>query len=207
MRKQFEKLVFAALLFLAGSAATYAQSIVGTAHDLSGTSPQTTQTCVYCHTPHAGIIGLAAPLWNRNNPDPAVFTMYSSPTIDMTIAPGGPQGVSLACLSCHDGVTAFDSLVNPPSDGTARTGTMGAPAALGTDLSNDHPISITYDPTADTAFNAAASVTGAGSLVLFGAGADQVECGSCHNPHDDTNAPFLRKPNTNSDICTTCHIK
>jgi predicted CXXCH cytochrome family protein len=206
MRTTCEKLVFAALLFFAGTATTYAQSIVGTLHDLSGSSPNTTQTCVYCHAPHAGVIGLAAPLWNRNNPAPGTFTMYDSPTIQMTIA-SGPQGVSLACLSCHDGVTAYNSLVNAPSDGTAITGTMSGSRALGQDLSNDHPISITYDPTADTAFNAASSVTGAGGLVLFGAGADQVECGSCHNPHDNTNGTFLRKLNTNSDICTTCHIK
>lgn len=43
-----------------------------------------------------------------------------------------------------------------------------------------------------------------------------VECGSCHDPHNSSTfngtAPnlsvgFLRIPNTNSDICTACHIK
>jgi len=207
MKRKYGKLLLATLLFIVGSSASYGQSIVGTAHDLSGTSPNTTQTCVYCHAPHAGVTGLAAPLWNRNNPDPATFTMYSSPTIDMTIAAGGPQGVSLACLSCHDGVTAFNALVNAPNDGTAQTGTVGGSAVIGLDLSNDHPISVTYDPTADTAFKSAASVTGAGGLELFGASADQVECASCHNPHDDTNGRFLRKSNASSAICTTCHIK
>lgn len=39
-----------------------------------------------------------------------------------------------------------------------------------------------------------------------------VECGSCHDPHNDTTAgpssvSFLRISNTGSQICTTCHIK
>lgn len=39
-----------------------------------------------------------------------------------------------------------------------------------------------------------------------------VECGSCHDPHNDTTAgtssvEFLRINNTNSQICTTCHVK
>ena len=40
-----------------------------------------------------------------------------------------------------------------------------------------------------------------------------VECGSCHDPHNDatgtstTSVQFLRINNTASQICTTCHVK
>lgn len=36
-----------------------------------------------------------------------------------------------------------------------------------------------------------------------------VECGSCHDPHNDTSAgtAFLRIDNSASQICTTCHVK
>lgn len=39
-----------------------------------------------------------------------------------------------------------------------------------------------------------------------------VECGSCHDPHNDlsagpTSVAFLRINNTASQICTTCHVK
>ena len=36
-----------------------------------------------------------------------------------------------------------------------------------------------------------------------------VECGSCHDPHNDASAEvqFLRIDNTGSQICTTCHVK
>ena len=73
---------------------------------------------------------------------------------------------------------------------------------MGLVLTGDHPISVTYDPTLDTAFEAAVDVNAV--LQLYGAGADQVECASCHNPHEATNPTFLR---ITVDLCTTCHIK
>ena len=34
-----------------------------------------------------------------------------------------------------------------------------------------------------------------------------VECASCHDPHSDTNATFLRISNAASAVCLTCHVK
>ena len=34
-----------------------------------------------------------------------------------------------------------------------------------------------------------------------------VECGSCHDPHSDTNPTFLRVSNNQSGVCLACHIK
>lgn len=34
-----------------------------------------------------------------------------------------------------------------------------------------------------------------------------VECASCHDPHNSTNATFLRIANTGSAVCLACHIK
>ncbi len=183
------------------------------------------EVCVYCHTPHNATTAVSAPLWNRSAPT-GPYTMYSSPTIDMTIA-ASPQGVSLACLSCHDGTVALDAVVRPPRSWTAGTDLGGgrltqcqgchsgsSPAGgynfsglvVATDLSNDHPISITYDTTRDSAFTTPTAGR-VGSLPLYGTGRNQVECGSCHNPHDNTNRTFLRVANTNSALCTACHIK
>ncbi|HEY0635562.1 MAG TPA: cytochrome c3 family protein, partial [Gammaproteobacteria bacterium] len=35
----------------------------------------------------------------------------------------------------------------------------------------------------------------------------QVECASCHDPHSEVNPTFLRIANTNSAVCTACHVK
>ena len=171
------------------------------------------EVCVYCHTPHGG--QTEAPLWNRafgSGP----YTPYTSASIDMTI--GLPSGVSLACLSCHDGTIGIDVISNPPNRLTpvpAASGrklsdiyTTGLDAFknLGTDLRNDHPVAVTYDPIKDPMFNTQASVEAAG-LRFYGAAKNEVQCATCHNPHNKVNVPFLRKDNSDSQLCTTCHIK
>lgn len=208
--------------YLAVPAAGMAQSsdsVMVTKHNLSVLAGSRAdikdwgEVCVYCHTPHAGSKN-SAPLWNKDTTT-SVFTMYSSPTIQMTIG-GKPTGVSLACLTCHDGSLGLDAIINKPnakSGEAALGGLMNANdptnqkfQLIGTDLTDDHPIGVTYDPAVDTMFRAKASVTGAG-LVLYGASANQVECGTCHNPHTRVNEPFLRKTNGNSALCLTCHKK
>ncbi|MCU7796111.1 MAG: cytochrome c3 family protein [Candidatus Thiodiazotropha sp. (ex Myrtea spinifera)] len=193
-------------LSLFGTAAI--ADIVGTSHDLTSnttvlTNAGNTQVCAYCHTPHdASATNSTTPLWNHEDTQ-ATYTMYSSPSLDMTIA-GSPAGVSLACLSCHDGTVAADQLLNYPS-GVNGPGifTVGG---LGTDLSNDHPISLTYNVTQDADFVApvGSQVNG---LQLFGGTGDQVECGTCHSVHDNTNEPFLRMSNAGSALCLACHVK
>lgn len=202
------------------------------------------QICVYCHTPHGGT--LDAPLWNRDLGALAAagvtFTHYSSTSM---LSPTGGSGravgaESLICLSCHDGSVAVgDSVVNPPSaTGTPsnnrpterivagtrpgpKTGTslalLGAGSNATGDLTDDHPISMSYSAAQAHASNAGdlqtvAAVEGTG-MRLFGANKN-VECATCHDPHvnyrDPANAaydPFLAIPNTGSNMCLACHIK
>jgi hypothetical protein len=123
----------------------------------------TAEICVFCHTPHGGDNTAAVPIWNRKLNNPSIYTRYSSlgtATFDATEAPVG--SVTIACLSCHDGTQAIDSLINAPGSGGydpagARIGTgfggddqvngqlaPGIVQNLGTDLSNDHPVSMQY---------------------------------------------------------------
>ncbi|MEW6374957.1 MAG: cytochrome c3 family protein [Thermodesulfobacteriota bacterium] len=176
--------------------------IAGTPHDLSGRGWGTNQICVFCHTPHNSASGVnqIVPLWNHGT-TAATFTLYSSPSLNAV--PGQPAGNSKSCLSCHDGTVAIDTY------GT-RTGTnfVSGSALLGTDLSNDHPISFTYDAalaSADgglvTPVDATKVVTG---IPLYGG---KLECASCHNAHDNANGDFLRNTNAGSALCFKCHNK
>ena len=174
-------------------------TIVGTAHDLSGTGGQT-QICIFCHTPHNALSQLV-PLWNHATTS-ASFTLYSNPG-SLNAVPGQPAQNSKACLSCHDGTVAIDSY-GGATGSTFVTGT----ALLGTDLSNDHPISFTYDAALATADGglvtpASASLV-ATDVPLYGA---KLECASCHNVHENAINPFLRKSNAASALCLTCHPK
>ncbi|MCF6218359.1 MAG: hypothetical protein L3J62_09790 [Gammaproteobacteria bacterium] len=80
------------------------------------------EVCVYCHTPHGAntSTGVGMPLWNRTVDVNLEFVPYNIPT---TLGLGGEQTVtapgpaSLTCLSCHDGATAIDSIINMPGSG------------------------------------------------------------------------------------------
>lgn len=188
-------------------------------NDLSASVADYGEICVYCHTPHGGQTN--APLWNRQFTT-STFTMYNDPTggssdLQMTFE-GQPTGVSLACLSCHDGTIGIDVIINKPnaSSATALNQTLSdiyggtdpdSLKILGTDLRNDHPISMVYDPSLDGQFNTIASITTAG-LKLFSdaSNSNKVECATCHNPHTK-NATFLRVLNSGSALCLTCHNK
>ena len=173
--------------------------IRNSAHDLSlnGEEP-----CTYCHTP--SMDGVFKEMkWNRQ-PVTASYIMYSSLSIDMAVS-SQPQGVSLVCLSCHDGIVAYDEMNRQDKGGLNGRRVTGR-ANLGTDLSNDHPVSITYSTARDPYFNIA--VNGhVGPLPLYGAHKDKVECGTCHDPHDGSSNRFLRVDNARSSLCMTCHIK
>ncbi len=211
------RIVVPALLLV--SASTMA-GVVGSAHDITtgsfdNAANTTGQVCVYCHTPHRSVGSTNGPLWNHAISTVSTYSMYTSPTIDATIA-GAPGAESLACLTCHDGTVAIDNISNSPGDQITSPWTPGAAmsgyALIGTvtagdlDLTNDHPIGLTYDVAlvgADGGLEAVATVE-ATALELF---SGQLECATCHDVHDDTNAAFLRITDTASQICTTCHLK
>jgi hypothetical protein len=201
------------------------------------------QVCVFCHTPHSGTQGVK-PLWNRSL-GTSTYTPYASSSLDAQAIQGSldqPGGGSKLCLSCHDGTVAIGSVnvldgkgsptqtgtVTIEMSGTQANGTMPAGAGLstgftrnlGTDLTNDHPISVSYT-------NALALRDGelrvvdanqqwvSGGKTILGVrapgvrpvlpleptgagGIGQVQCVTCHDPHrretDTTKAAqkFLR---------------
>ena len=109
---------------MASHLVTRTEDILNTKHnlianpDISATG--TEDVCVFCHTPHGGSRvepDNSAPLWNRMLPNELGFTMYVGPNFDASNIEVAPRGVSLACLSCHDGTIAMDALVNAPQSG------------------------------------------------------------------------------------------
>lgn len=185
--------------------------ITGSLHDFSGSGWAGGEICLPCHTPHNAKVAPddLVPLWNHDV-TAAVFTLYSSPTGTLDAGPlGQPAGVSKACLSCHDGTVALDAYgTNVPVPNM-----IGGVYDLGIDLSNDHPISFTYDTALATAdgelFDPATDPSGLGGTIgndmLF---AGQLECASCHDVHNTAAvASLLVKSNAASALCLTCHDK
>jgi predicted CXXCH cytochrome family protein len=222
-----------ALIVLALAEGVLDAGVLGSKHDISTPGAgYSDQVCAFCHTPHVANTVLGAPLWNRVVDRTKVFALYQSATLNTT--PGDPNDslASLLCLGCHDGTLATvvfggnlvsdkHELVNAPGPGgipdlTSQPncerchpelfGPVPPVDWLGTDLSNDHPISMTY-PTAaeDPEFNLPPDLTDgwAGTPLFSG----MVECASCHDVHDPNFVPFLRQSNAGSSLCLTCHQK
>lgn len=185
-----------------------------------------TEVCAFCHTPHGANNAIKAPLWNRNA-SVSTYTRYTSASMDANYILEGfsdqPAGSSVLCLSCHDGMVALGNvnvLRGMPQtialDNTAIGGTMpGGPAGnltgftrlIGTDLTNDHPISVTYNAalvtmdseltgmtsntptTRDTVTGNILGIRGSGYKPLLPLeptgvnGTGQIQCGTCHDPH------------------------
>ena len=114
-----------------------AEDVRTTLHNLGSSNPigttniaggGTSEVCVFCHTPHGASktnVG-AAPLWNRLMPVAGTYSMYDAPNFDNVSTDGEPVGVSLACLSCHDGTIALDALINGPGSGQFFAGNLGS---------------------------------------------------------------------------------
>jgi Doubled CXXCH motif (Paired_CXXCH_1) len=231
----------AGLAVVGGSKADRVSDIARTKHNLSATGPGTvkatgpenTEICVFCHTPHGASAAPGAPLWNRQLPDNQLYTVYESASLDAQTIAGQlleqPLGSSKLCLSCHDGTLALGTVnvyagsrnVTIGLGGTGAGGTMppgggaitGFTRNLGTDLRNDHPVSLTYNSALaaadrelfDPAIAAHIGLRTPGTrkpvpLEPTGQGAQaQIQCASCHDPHlhdPAASAPikFLRLP-------------
>lgn len=199
-------LALVCILFFTMSA--YA-GVKDTKHNLSTSGPgnikasQESEICIFCHTPHNSKPN--SPLWNRSQTGQS-YTPYSSTTVKSS--PGQPTGASILCLSCHDGTIALGKVLSRQTDISMQSGITTMPSGtgrLGTDLSDDHPIS----------FNYSSALQGNGELVNPGAltGAvkldanGDLQCTSCHNAHDNTNGKFLVLSNTGGQLCETCHTK
>jgi len=201
--------VFMSLLVACTAAG--AQGIADTKHNLTRSGPGTIKArpqiksgiCIFCHTPHL-TRGNQTPQhfgWNRAD-STATYTTYESSTMYATV--GQPTGASKLCLSCHDGTIALGAILSQKNVIPFQGDWEDSPANLGTDLSNDHPISFTYDTTlAGDNSELVDPSTLTGDIRLDAA--EQLQCTSCHDPHDDSNGMFLVVADPVRELCTACH--
>lgn len=245
---------------MAGSDKPGGSGIVGSYHDLATDSrfggDGQSRICIFCHHPHQAQTNNASdtdarengthrmdymPLWNHDVTT-QTFSPYSNgngPTVgrnalnakaDLTASGWAPGGVSLLCLSCHDGsvaINAYSNFSTAKSDGlngasgnaiqggTKTPGEVSRALIGGSgDLSNHHPIGFNYlnvrDADAEIA-DPSRVINSTGTTIsdlLYGG--TQFECVTCHDVHNSQNPgaeKFLWISNNNSNFCLTCHLK
>src|SRR5436190_4700778 len=183
-------------------------TILSSKHDLSAAGPGDiratieAEVCMFCHTPHRGTGEL--PLWNHTL-STATYRTYESSTTKATI--GQPTGASKLCLSCHDGTVALGMVSSRSTTIPMRNNVTRMPVGpsnLGTDLSDDHPISFVYNSTlvaSDGQLKDPAALTDKVRLDSTG----QMQCTSCHDPHNNQYGKFLVEDNRGSTLCIRCH--
>lgn len=188
----------------------FAQSLVNTVHNLSVSGPgnikasSESDICIFCHTPHT--TSPRKPLWNRPDPGHNYTTYRSSTNIAV---PGQPTGGSILCLSCHDGTIALGNILSqssPISFSGGITTMPGGYSNLNTDLSDDHPISFTYNSALASANGELADPGNLNGSVHLDDN-QQLQCTSCHDPHKNNYSNFLTASNRYSDLCLYCHQK
>ena len=193
-------------LLISPALADNPNSIIHSKHNLSVSSPGSVHAvtefdvCIFCHTPHQAT-GDGA-LWNHQMSG-QLYVPYSSSTLKATV--GQPTGSSRLCLSCHDGTVALGLVHSRDSEIVMTASTMPVgDNNLGFDLSRDHPISFVYN-------NDLVSADGnlvAPNLLPPEVQLDnnsELQCTSCHDPHNNQYGSFLVMDNTASALCLTCH--
>lgn len=207
---RFSAYLTAALLaaaFLSLQPAPRAASIVESKHNLSASGPgpvravSEEEICVFCHTPHRA--RTSAPLWNRLD-STASYIPYNSPTLKAQ--PGQPTGASKLCLSCHDGTIALGNVVSrlSPIDMTGGGVMPPGHTRIGADLREDHPISFNYQTALNQSGDKLTAPATWDPRVKLDANSE-LQCTSCHNPHDNQWGNFLVMANSNATLCRQCH--
>lgn len=176
--------------------------------------------CLSCHDGSQAIDAIL------NMPGSGQYSATPDPTAWTPTLAGQTKSTQhlnlVGCMACHGPGTGF------ATDFTAFN--------IGTDLRNDHPVGVNFPTTngAGTDWKAPTGSVTRGAVVttffdedsnsrmdkgdirLYGSGSDsRVECASCHDPHgvpsagegSTFNATFLRKTNSSSSVCLTCHAK
>lgn len=202
------RLIAVALLHACPGTTLLAQERVSeTVHNLSVSGPgevraeAEARVCIFCHTPHSAT-GVA-PLWNRELPV-SNYRIYRSSTFDA--APGQPTGASKLCLSCHDGTIALGRVVSRPEEIRMAGGDF-IPAGLmnlGTDLSDDHPVSFHYTAGLAASDRQLRSPSGLPAEVKLDPDS-QLQCTACHDPHVMHHRKFLTRSDEFGELCRVCH--
>ncbi len=175
MLTHWKRTMLAAALVFGLTSTGFAQFNLG-GHDF-------TPSCLPCHN---------GPDWNHTMSS-ATYTVTTT-TLSLI---GDPTGDSAKCLSCHDGTLDRGDYGGSPDTGQGK---LTGNDSLGTDLTNHHPVSFTYDTLLVNAHEALRSVNSVAGYLKDG----ELQCTSCHDQHNIGTQKGLFAQGY--PLCMTCHL-
>lgn len=178
---------------------------------------------------------MAAPLWNHTVTQ-AGYEVYSSSTMNADVfTPDGLSKLCLSCHDGTIAIDSHSNrsgsvFLGPPGSGFGHEGGL-----IGTKLSNDQPISFVYNDTLANEDGklrlpsiTPSGLPGGGTIASDMLTNGRVECTTCHDVHvprydsssnchgchvvngqwySKPTTLSLRKSNSGSSLCLTCHVK
>lgn len=169
--------------------------IEGSKHDFSSEEWTGGDMCAACHVPHRSVAPTEGPLWD---PEADLNETFGTAVGENA----NPQRGTMMCVRCHDGTVAGDTIGGVSGNSFANHQHDGI-FALGHGTT-DHPVGIAY-PNVDNGYRPAGVLQSEGVIKLP---AGNVECVSCHDPHNTSGAPYmLVMSNERSALCLSCHRK
>jgi len=156
------------------------------------------QTCPICHYSRTRSESRQQPLWDSTAGSGA------RPGYASHGEQGRPAGLSLFCLSCHDGATASN-----PSDNSGRFGVAGTIGMEPGRRVGHHPYSVNYAALTDHELQPSEN-SRVGPLPLYGYSDSydlvaHVECPTCHAAHSAPAEHLLRVTDKRDELCLVCH--
>ena len=160
--------------------------------------PEGKNHCHVCHLPPTYNGGNdSTPEWNHELPT-SVYTTFAYAD--------QPTGVSLKCMGCHEGLPDGPA-VDEFGDAPTQTYYVSGEEAFGTDLTQHHPISFTYDDQhggLNDPSGTPSGLTPNGTVDQDMLIAGNVECLTCHNQHDNSKGNYLFET-ASEGLCFKCH--
>lgn len=147
--------------------------------------------CRYCHMPRVN--PAEEPLWYRQESVRNFDTRNTVENAPGKVFPLDPD--SRNCLFCHDGTVARGFPRRPESANPQVN--LTAPQPVSAENYNTHLFA--FPPS-----GAEISRPDSSSPLFMGAN-QTVQCGTCHDPHNNENGHFLKVTNDGSEICLACH--
>ena len=193
---------------------TYSTYSTGNSSSIDGDVASVGSVSLACLSCHDGSLAIATMI---NQPGSGGYNAGGAVLAGTWTSGSGNVDTASGMMAANAITNLGSNLVNDHPIGIGYCGASTAPAAATLacgDADFNAPSTTVINTTriwfVEGAVGAGDNVRQKTDLALYTRSGDampRVECASCHDPHSTANGTFLRRTNTGSALCLTCHVK